>query len=102
MTNDEIVTKPRLPSGPPERSRRIPRNYFKAFATGFLDFARNDRNWIRHSCFVIWFALTAWWPFAHPPPSAQQIRHSVGMIDSRPGIDLPGQRRQARVGIAFR
>jgi hypothetical protein len=37
----------------PERSRKIPRNYLKAFATGFLDFARNDSGLIRHSSFVI-------------------------------------------------
>jgi hypothetical protein len=28
----------------PERSRRIPLNHRKRFATGFLDFARNDRK----------------------------------------------------------
>ncbi len=102
MTNDEIVTKPRLPSGHPERSRRIPRNYFKAFATGFLDFARNDRNWIRYSCFVIWFALTAWSAFAQPPPSAKEILDSVRMIESRQQIDLQGQLRQEDVVIPFR
>src|SRR5437762_12986300 len=102
MTNDEIVTKPGLPSGHPERSRRIPRNYFRAFATGFLDFARNDRNWIRYSCFVIWFALTAWSAFAQPPPSAKEILDSVRMIESRQQIDLQGQLRQEDVIIPFR
>src|SRR5207244_7742548 len=91
MTNDEIVTKPRLPSGHPERSRRIPRNYFKAFATGCLDFARNDRNWIRYSRFVIWFELTAWSAFAQPPPSAKAILDSLRMIESRQQIDVQQQ-----------
>src|SRR5262249_50180067 len=43
----------------PERSRRIPWNDLKAFATGFLDFARNDRFFIRRSLFVLlFFSLT--------------------------------------------
>ena len=32
----------------PERSRRIPLSFRKRFATGFLDFARNDREWLHH------------------------------------------------------
>jgi N-acetylmuramoyl-L-alanine amidase len=39
----------------PERSRRIPWNELKAFATGFLDFGRNDRFFIRRSFFVLLF-----------------------------------------------
>jgi hypothetical protein len=30
----------------PERSRRILLSCRKRFATGFLDFARNDREWL--------------------------------------------------------
>jgi hypothetical protein len=37
----------------PERSRRIPWNHLKAFATGVLDFARNDTPLIRHSSFLL-------------------------------------------------
>jgi hypothetical protein len=51
MTNDEGMTKPALHHCHPERSRRIPWNYLKAFATGFLDFARNDEHLIRHLSF---------------------------------------------------
>src|SRR5215468_3263859 len=93
MTNDETMTKPRLCSRHPERSRRIPWNYFEAFATGLKawprglrplrwSLARNDRNWNRHSCFVICFALTAPSLFAEPPPSAKEILDSVRMIES--------------------
>jgi hypothetical protein len=102
MTNDETMTKPRLRSRHPERSRRIPRNYFKAFATGFLDFARNDKNSIRYSCFAICFALTTPSVFAEPQPSAKDILDSVRMIESRQQIDLQGQLRQDDVLIPFR
>src|SRR5213595_561903 len=42
--NAEIIDKKLLPQkhGHPERSRRIPWHYRKAFATGFLDLARDD------------------------------------------------------------
>jgi Outer membrane lipoprotein-sorting protein len=96
------MTKPRLRSRHPERRRRIPWNYFKAFSTGFLDFARNDRDWIRYSCFVICFVLTAWSVFAEPPPSAKDILDSVRMLESRQQIDLQGQLRQDDVVIPFR
>ena len=102
MTNDETMTKPRLRSRHPERSRRTPRHYFKAFATGFLDFARNDKNSIRYSCFVICFALTTPSVFAEPQPSAKDILDSVRMIESRQQIDLQGQLRQDDVLIPFR
>ena len=96
------MTKPRLRSRHPERSRRIPWNYFKAVATGFLDFARNDRNSIRYSCFVICFALTPLSVFAESPPSAKDILDAVRMVESRQQIDLQGQLRQDDVVIPFR
>ena len=98
----EKMTKPRLPSRHPERSRRISWNYFKALATGFLDFARNDRNSIRYSCFVICFAVTPLSVFAEPPPSAKDILDSVRMVESRQQIDLQGQLRQDDMVIPFR
>ena len=52
MTNDEGMSKLELYSCHPERSRRIPWNYAKAFAAGFLDFARNDWHLLRHSGLV--------------------------------------------------
>jgi Outer membrane lipoprotein-sorting protein len=96
------MTKPRLRSRHPERSRRTPRNYFKAFSTRFLDFARNDRNWIRYSRFVICFALTAGSVFAEPTPSAKDILDSVRMVESRQQIDLQGQLRRDDMVIPFR
>jgi hypothetical protein len=96
------MTNPRLRNRHSERSRRISWNYFKDFSTGFLDFARNDGNWIRYSCFVICFALTAWSGFAEFPPSAKDILDSVRMIESRQQIDLQGQLRQDDVVIPFR
>ena len=48
IENDKVSITQRHP----ERSRRIPRNHIKAFATGFLDSARNDGDLIRHSSFV--------------------------------------------------
>jgi hypothetical protein len=96
------MTKPRLRCRHPERSRRIPRKYVKAFTTRFLDFARNDRNSIRHSRFVICFALTAASISAAPPPSAKDILDSVRMLESRQQIDLQGQLRQEDVVIPFR
>ena len=96
------MTKPTVHSRHPERSRRIPWNYFKPFATGFLDFARNDRNSIRYSCFVICFALTACSLSAEPPPSAKDILDSVRMVESRQQIDLQGQLRQDDMVIPFR
>ena len=51
------MTKSVSHSRHPERSRRISRNYIKAFATGFLDSARNDEHLLRHSSFVISFVI---------------------------------------------
>jgi len=102
MRDIETVTKPTWHSRHPERSRRIPWNYFKAFATGFLDFARNDRNSIRYSCFVICFALTPLSVFAESPPSAKDILDSVRMVESRQQIDLQGQLRQDDTVVPFR
>jgi Outer membrane lipoprotein-sorting protein len=102
MRNIETVTKPTLHSRHPERSRRIPWNYFKAFATGFLDFARNDRKSIRYSCFVVCFALTPVSVFAESTPSAKEILDSVRMVESRQQIDLQGQLRQDDTLIPFR
>ena len=96
------MTKPILHSRHPERSRRIPWNCFKAFSTGFLDFARNDRNSIRHSCFVICFALTPLSAFAESAPSAKDILDSVRMVESRQQIDLQGQLRQDDMVVPFR
>ena len=96
------MTKPTSHSRHPERSRRIAWNYFKPLSTGFLDFARNDRNWTRYSCFVICFALTAWSVFAEPPPSAKDILDSVRMVESRQQIDLQGQLRQDDTVVPFR
>jgi hypothetical protein len=73
-----------------------------AFATGFLDFARNDRNWIRYSCLVTCCTLTAGPLFAEPPPSAKDILDSVRMLESRQQIDLQGQLRQDDIVIPFR
>ena len=81
------MTKPTWHSRHPERSRRIPWNYIKAFATGFLDFARNDRNWIRYSCLVICFALTPLSVFAEPTPSAKDILDSVRMSARQPDAE---------------
>ncbi len=96
------MTKPTLHSRHPERSRRIPWKYLKAFATGFLDFVRNDRISIWYSCFVICFALTPFSVFAEPLPSAKDILDSVRMIESRQQIDLQGQLRQDDIVIPFR
>jgi hypothetical protein len=73
-----------------------------AFATGFLDLARNDRNWIQYSFFFIFVALTPWLLFAEPPPSAKDILNSVRMLESRQQIDLQGQLRQDDAMIPFR
>ena len=97
-----MMTKASLHSRHPERSRRIPWNYFKALATGFLDFARNDRNSIRYACFVICFAVTPLSVFAEPPPSAKDILDSVRMVESRQQIDLQGQLRQDDTVVPFR
>ncbi|HEY2679874.1 MAG TPA: outer membrane lipoprotein-sorting protein [Candidatus Udaeobacter sp.] len=97
-----MMTKPSLHSRHPERSRRIPWNYFKALATGFLNFARNDRNSIRYACFVICFAVTPLSVFAEPPPSAKDILDSVRMVESRQQIDLQGQLRQEDTVVPFR
>jgi hypothetical protein len=102
MRNVEMMTKPSLHSRHPERSRRIPWNYFKALATGFLNFARNDRNSIRYACFVICFAVTPLSVFAEPPPSAKDILDSVRMVESRQQIDLQGQLRQEDTVVPFR
>jgi hypothetical protein len=102
MRNIETVTKPISHSRHPERTRRIPWNYLKAFATGFLDFARNDRNWLRYSCFIFCIALTRWSIFAEPPPSAKDILDSVRMVESRQQIDLQGQLRQDDTVVPFR
>ena len=96
------MTKRTLHSRHAERSRSIPWNYLKTFATGFLDFARNDRNRIRCSCFVICCALTVSSLFAEPPPSAKDILDSVRMVESRQQIDLQGQLRQDDVKVPFR
>jgi hypothetical protein len=96
------MTKPTSHSRHPERSRSMPWNYFKPLSMGFLDFARNDRNWTRYSCLVICFALTAWSVFAEPPPSAKDILDSVRMVESRQQIDLQGQLRQDDTVVPFR
>jgi N-acetylmuramoyl-L-alanine amidase len=57
----------------PERSRRIPWNDPKAFATGFLDFARNDRFFVRRSFFVLLFF-----------PLTLQAADHVSVLGSRP------------------
>src|SRR6516225_12144850 len=102
MTNVEIMTKPNSCNRDPERSRRIPGNYVMAFATGFLDFARNDRDWTRCLFFFICFVLTPRLLFAEPPPSAKDILDSVRMLESRQQIDLQGQLRQDDIVIPFR
>ena len=61
----------------PERSRRIPRNHLKAFATGFLDFARNDRVLIRHSFFVLLFF-----------PLALHAADNISVLGSKPRWDV--------------
>src|SRR3954465_3805186 len=96
------MTKPRLRSRHPERSRRIPWNYFTAFSTEFVDFARNDRNWIWYSCFAIWVVLTPLSFFAESALSAKDILDSVRMVESRQQIDLQGQLRQDDTVIPFR
>jgi Outer membrane lipoprotein-sorting protein len=101
MTNVEM-TKAKLHTRDAERSRRVSWNYCKAFSAGFLDFARNDTNWIRYSCFVFCFALTRWSGFAEPPPSAKDILDSVRMVESRQQIDLQGQLRQDDTVVPFR
>jgi outer membrane lipoprotein-sorting protein len=95
------MTKPNSCNRHLERSRRIPRNYLAAFATGFLDFARNDRNCVRF-LFFICFVLTTRLLFAEPSPSAKDILDSVRMLESRQQIDLQGQLRQDDIVIPFR
>src|SRR2546423_9244666 len=56
---------------------------------------------IRHSGFVIFFALSLS-VFAEPPPSAKEILDSVRMLESRQQIDLQGQLRQEDMVIPFR
>jgi hypothetical protein len=57
----------------PERSRRIPWNHLKAFATGFLDFARNDTAFIRHSSFLLLLF-----------PLALQAADNISILGSKP------------------
>ena len=57
----------------PERSRRIPWNDLKAFATRFLDVARNDRFFVRRSFFALLFF-----------PLALQAADHVSVLGSRP------------------
>ena len=61
----------------PERSRRIPWNYLKALATGFLDFARNDRFFIRRSFFVL---------LLFPPDL--QAAENIGVLGNKPRWDV--------------
>jgi N-acetylmuramoyl-L-alanine amidase len=61
----------------PERSRRIPWNYLKAFATGFLDFARNDRFFVRRSFFVL---------LLFPP--ALQASENISVLGNKPRWDV--------------
>src|SRR2546425_9748107 len=56
---------------------------------------------IRHSCFVISFALVLS-IYATPPPSAKEILDSVRMLESRQQIDLQGQLRENEIVIPFR
>jgi hypothetical protein len=55
---------------------------------------------IRHSSFVISFALIAS-AFAGAPPSAKEILDSVRMLESRQQIDLDGQLRENEKVIPF-
>ena len=55
---------------------------------------------IRHSSFVISFALIAS-TFAAPPPSAKEILDSVRMLEARQEIDLDGQLRENEKVIPF-
>src|SRR5438105_15846065 len=55
---------------------------------------------LRHSCFVISFALVASAPAAQPP-SAKDILDSVRMLEARRQIDLDGQLRENEKVIPF-
>src|SRR6266513_2309659 len=55
---------------------------------------------IRHSCFVIFFALVAA-ANALQAPSAKEILDSVRMLESRQEIDLDGQLRENDKVIPF-
>src|SRR6266480_2797224 len=55
---------------------------------------------IRHSGFVIFFALSLS-VSAAPPPSAKEILDSVRMLESRQQIDLDGQLREHEKVIPF-
>ena len=55
---------------------------------------------LRHSCFVISFALVASAPAAQPP-SAKDILDSVRMLEARQQIDLDGQLRENEKVIPF-
>jgi hypothetical protein len=56
---------------------------------------------IRHSAFVIGFALGTVSIFAEQTPSAKEILSSVRMIESKQQLDLKGQLRQNEIVIPF-
>ena len=94
MTNDESNPNNEIRmASAPLREFSIIRSLSLALRHSFV---------IRHSSFVIYFALTAWSIFAQSPPAAKEILDSVRMLESRQQIDLQGQLRQDDVVIPFR
>ena len=67
----------------------------------FLSFGLCHSLVIRHSNFVIYFALTLSL-YGQAPPSAQDILTSVRMMEVRQQIDLQGQLRQDDLIVPFR
>ena len=97
MTNDEInLNVP--PFATLRRGKQMPDVRPEAF---FLSFGFLHSFVLRHSIFVICFALATLSVFAEPAPSAKEILDSVRMVEARQQIDLQGQLRENQIVVPF-